>query len=193
MVVRVMGVGGPVASDAPRGCDDGGSVRRGALGVLLQVVVVVVIRLFVVGAGGDGGHGAILGDDIGAHPALCPGHTLGSLSVLPAGWDITLVYHCTAPWEATLATTCARFTHLMSLAMSSSLSLLLRSTNHMQRMRRKTKPNTEPRVAPTITPALAAKGGNHGRHASTKASCAQTVHMIPEWSSVATGDVVAYR
>ena len=47
-----------------------------------------MIGLFVVGAGGDGGQGAILGDDVGTHSALCPGHTFGSLSVLPAGWDI---------------------------------------------------------------------------------------------------------
>lgn len=57
----------------------------------------------------------------------------------------------------------------MSFAKSSSLSLLLLSTNHMQRTRRKMKPNTEPRVAPTITPALLAKDRNQGMHASSNA------------------------
>lgn len=94
VVVRVLVAGRPVASCAASGCDDGGSVWRRALGVLLQmvVVVVVVIQLFVVGAGGNGGQGAVLGDDVRAHSALCPGHTFRSLSVLPAGRDITLVY-----------------------------------------------------------------------------------------------------
>lgn len=55
-------------------------------------------------------------------------------------------------------------THLISLAMSSSLSLLLLRTNHRQRMRRKMKPNTEPNVAPTIIPAFVANSRNHGTH-----------------------------
>lgn len=61
---------------------------------MLQVVVVVavvVIHLFVVGAGANGGQGAVLGDDVRAHSALCPGDPLGSLSVLPAGRDTALV------------------------------------------------------------------------------------------------------
>lgn len=58
--------GRSVAGRAACGGNDGGSVRGGTLGVLLQVVVVVVEvgGLFVVWAGGDGGQGAILGDDI---------------------------------------------------------------------------------------------------------------------------------
>lgn len=105
VMVRLMLVGRPVASCAARGCDDRSSVWRGALRVLLQMVVIaVVIQLFVVGAGGNGGQGAILGDDIRTHSTLCPGHTFWSLSVLPAWWDITPVYstlstlnfcHCT--------------------------------------------------------------------------------------------------
>lgn len=58
----------------------------------MVVVVVVVIQLFVVGAGGNGGQGAVLGDDVRAHSTLCPGDTFRSLSVLPAGRDISLVY-----------------------------------------------------------------------------------------------------
>lgn len=59
---------------------------------MLQVLVVaVVIRLLVAGAGGNGGQGAVLGDDIRTHSALGPGHTFGGLSVLPAGWDSTLL------------------------------------------------------------------------------------------------------
>lgn len=59
---------------------------------------------------------------------------------------------------------CPSCTHLISLAMSSSLSLLLLRTNHRQRMRRKMKPNTEPNVAPTIIPAFVANSRNHGTH-----------------------------
>lgn len=61
------------------------------LGVLLQVVGVVVGGLFVAWTGRDGGQGAVLGDDIRTHTALCPGHSLGSLSVLPAGEKSTVV------------------------------------------------------------------------------------------------------
>lgn len=74
VVVAVVGGGGgsvvagrSIARRAARGGDDGGGVRGGALRVLLQVVVVVVVvvgGLFVVGAGGDGGQGAVLGDDV---------------------------------------------------------------------------------------------------------------------------------
>lgn len=68
VVVAVVGGGGcsmvagwSVTRRAACGGDDGGGVRGGTLGVLLQVVVG---WLFVVGAGGDGGQGAILGDDV---------------------------------------------------------------------------------------------------------------------------------
>lgn len=110
-VAEVVGRGGavalrrPVARRAAGGRDDGGRVRGRALGVLLQllvavvvavvevvavvVVVVVVVQggrgLLVVRAGGDGGQGAVLGDDVGAHAALGPGDALGGLSVLPGG------------------------------------------------------------------------------------------------------------
>lgn len=92
VVVTVVGGGGgtvvvgwSVAGRAARGGDDGGGVWGRSLGVLLQVVVVVVVvgGLFVVWARGDGGQGAILGDDIWTHATLSPGHTFGSLSVLP--------------------------------------------------------------------------------------------------------------
>lgn len=59
--------GWAVAGHAASGGNYGGSVRRGALGVLLQVVVVVVVvvrGLFMVWARGDGGQGAVLGDDV---------------------------------------------------------------------------------------------------------------------------------
>lgn len=56
------------------------------LGVLLQVVVVQVGGgLPLAGAGGDGGQRAVLGDDIRADAALCPGNSFGSLGVFPAG------------------------------------------------------------------------------------------------------------
>lgn len=111
-VAEVVGRGGavalrgPVARRAARRRDDGGRVRGGALGVLLQLLVAVVVAvvvvvvvvvlvvvvvvervrgLLVVRAGGDGGQGAVLRDDVGAHPALGPGDPLGSLSVLPGG------------------------------------------------------------------------------------------------------------
>lgn len=62
-----MVVGRSVTCSAACGSDDRGSVRGWALGVLLQVVVVVVVvmgRLFVVWARGNGGQCTILGDDI---------------------------------------------------------------------------------------------------------------------------------
>lgn len=102
-VAKVVWCGGavalrrPVARHAAGGRDDGGGVGGRALGVLLQLLVAVVVavvvvvvvvevrRLLVVRAGGDGGQGAILGDDVGAHAALGPGDALGSLSVFPGG------------------------------------------------------------------------------------------------------------
>lgn len=39
----------------------------------------------MVWAGGNGGQGTILGDDIRTHATLSPGDTFGSLSVLPGG------------------------------------------------------------------------------------------------------------
>lgn len=101
VVEAVVGRGGgsvvagrSVAGCAARGCDDGGSVGGGALGVLLQVVVVAAAverGLFVMWAGGDGGQGAVLGDDIRTHATLSPGHTLRSLSILPEGGEDTAV------------------------------------------------------------------------------------------------------
>lgn len=50
-------------------------------------------EVFVVWAGGDGGQGAILGDNVGTHAALSPGDTFGSLSVFPGyGQDTLSVY-----------------------------------------------------------------------------------------------------
>lgn len=91
-VVVVGGGGGavvagrPVPGGAACGCDDGGRVRGGVLGVVLQVVVVMVMGgLSVVGAGADGGQSAVLGDDIRTHAALCPRHSFRGLSILPEG------------------------------------------------------------------------------------------------------------
>lgn len=99
-VAKVVWRGGAVALRRPvacraASCDDGGSVGGRALGVLLQLLVAVVVvvvvvegrRLLVVWAGGDGGQGAVFGDDVGAHTALGPGDPLGGLSVLPGGGE----------------------------------------------------------------------------------------------------------
>lgn len=56
-----------VARDAACGCDDGGCLRGRALGIMLEVVVVLGRGLPLVGSvgsGGDGGECAVLGDHV---------------------------------------------------------------------------------------------------------------------------------